>query len=162
MRGRRAEFDLWPPSYRPDRAWVFAHNEIVVRARPQRAWTSLIDATGWPTWYVNARRVRILGPEDRLRYGVRFRWVTFGTTVTSTVDLFEPPSLIGWRWSGRGSAGYHVWVLCPEGEGTRIVTEETQVGPGPRLLRAALQPTLSLSHEVWLASLERTISRRPS
>jgi hypothetical protein len=77
------------------------------------------------------------------------------------VDLFEPPNLIGWRWRGRGSAGYHVWVLRLEGGGTRIVTEETQIGPGPRPLRAVLQPTLWLSHEVWLASLEWTISWRP-
>jgi uncharacterized protein YndB with AHSA1/START domain len=160
MTPRDAEFDRWPPSYQPDRAKVFAHNEILVGAPPERPWEWLVRANAWPRWYVNARRVRILNDDERLQDGTRFGWVTFGTSVQSTVDIFSPPYMLGWRWRGRGSDGYHVWLLQPHPGGTRVVTEETQFGPGPSVLRALLAPTLWLSHEIWLRSLARNTERR--
>lgn len=158
------EFLGWPPSCQPERCSVVDHAERLVRQPAAALWPHLVRAGGWPRWYANARRVRVESDLPVLQQGVTFHWRTFGTEISSTVDLFEPPHALGWSWQGSTASGYHVWLLQPQaddGRVTRVVTEETQRGPGPRLLHRQLRPALHLSHVVWLHGLERRARRGP-
>ncbi|WP_158264169.1 SRPBCC family protein [Amycolatopsis sp. CA-126428] len=38
---------------------MYARNEGIVTASPERVWQALTDAEAWPRWYRNARRVHI-------------------------------------------------------------------------------------------------------
>jgi predicted patatin/cPLA2 family phospholipase len=161
-----SEFTEWPHPERPQGAKVFAHNERIVPAPPERVWDLLVTAQGWSEFYANAHFVALEDPQQhRLRSGSVFRWVTFGLPLTSEVDPCHRPLQIGWRWYcrwwGTGAHGYHIWLLEPHELGTRIVTEETNRGVLPSLLSPVLQPMLWLAHNYWLRQLARRASRPP-
>ncbi|MDQ3761006.1 MAG: SRPBCC family protein [Actinomycetota bacterium] len=162
------ELTGWPAGEHPDNAAVFAHNERIIPAPPERVWELIVAVQDWSKFYANARFVALGDPaQEHLRPGSVFRWVTFGVPITSEVDSCEPPVRIGWRWWGRGprgydlAHGYHGWLLEPHERGTRVVTEETQCGFGPVLLRPILQWLLPLGHDYWLRQLARRASRPP-
>ncbi|MGH3853397.1 MAG: SRPBCC domain-containing protein [Pseudonocardiaceae bacterium] len=155
-----SEFDQWPRGEQPQGAQVFAHNERIIPAPPELVWNLLVDAQGWSEFYANAQFVELADPQQHdLRSGSVFRWVTFGMPLTSLVDPCKRPLLIGWRWHcswwGRGAYGYHIWLLEPREQGTRVVTEETQRGVLPGLARPIMRPLLWLAHNYWLRQLAR-------
>jgi hypothetical protein len=141
---------------------VFAHNERIIPAPPERVWDLIVAAQGWSDFYANAQFVELVDPQQhRLRHGSVFRWVTFGLPLTSEVAPCEPPNLIGWRWWGLGAYGYHVWLLESHEFGTRIVTEETQLGGLIRLVRSLMRRALPLGHGYWLRQLARRATLPP-
>jgi hypothetical protein len=166
--GDRSEYRGWPDDEAPAGARVFAHNERIVPASPAVAWDWLVHAQGWSDYYANAQFVDLAGGprEHELRRGSVFRWVTFGLPVVSVVDECVAPGTIGWRWHARrfprAAHGYHIWILEPHEYGTRIVTEETQRGPLPMLLRPLLRRVLPLGHAYWLRQLARRAARGPA
>lgn len=155
------ELGGWPGDCDPrDRAWVFAHNEVVVASTPEDVWSRLVAAERWPSWYANARFVKT--QNDRpLALGVEFTWVTFGLPIRSVVVECQEPYSIGWCWKSRGWAGaawgYHGWRLerRDPGSGTRVITEEAQRGLLPWALQPVLGPTLFAGHFLWLHDLAK-------
>ena len=144
----------WPPGHSPEGAPVFARNEGTVSIPPEQVWQLLIDATSWPQWYRNARKV-VLDRGDRLGPGSSFRWTTFGLRVRSTVTAFEPHSFLAWDGRALGSSGYHRWLLEPTADGgTRVVTEEVQTGVSARLLGWWMRPGLLREHQHWISQLD--------
>lgn len=157
-----SEFDQWPPEEQPRGAQVFAHNERIVPAPPERVWNLLVEAQGWSEFYANAHFVELADPrQHRLQSGSVFRWFTFGFPLTSEVSPCKRPLRIGWRWWCRGAHGYHGWLIEPHALGTRIITEETQRGVLPGLTRPIMQPLLWLAHNYWLRQLARQATRPP-
>jgi Polyketide cyclase / dehydrase and lipid transport len=155
------EFDGWPGGRAPADAHVYAHNELFVPAGAERIWAWLVHAARWPSWYPNAWRIR--SPAGPLAAGSVFTWITFGLPITSTVDLADQPRAIGWQWQSRwwpGAAyGYHIWLLQPQGDGCRVVTEETQRGALPRFFSPVLTFALLRAHGMWLRRLSRNAAR---
>src|SRR5271155_2274430 len=49
----------WPAGFEPQKADLFAHNDLIINAACERVWTHIIDATRWPTWYLNSKDVEI-------------------------------------------------------------------------------------------------------
>src|SRR6202789_413776 len=47
----------WPTGFEPEKADLFAHNDLVINASCERVWTHIIEATRWPTWYPNSKEV---------------------------------------------------------------------------------------------------------
>jgi uncharacterized protein YndB with AHSA1/START domain len=86
----------WPQGLEPRSVDVFVHNEGWIDAPPEIVWTNLIDAAQWPSWYANSADVRIEGGQSKLAKGISFNWKTFGFSIRSTVDVFEPDREIGW------------------------------------------------------------------
>ena len=145
----------WPPGFAPDQSSVFAHNEIAIAAPPERVWRWLVRAARWPDWYTNSSNVTFLsaGSPD-LAPGLRFRWKTFRSTITSRVLVFEPPRELGWDAHGLLTA-YHGWLIEPDRAGCRVITEETQNGIVPTLGWWYLRPMLERGHQNWIESLQR-------
>ena len=103
--------------------------------------------------------MRVEGGGD-LRPGTTFRWTTFGVAGTSTVTTFDrTDGRLGWTWRSPGARGYHLWSLRPDPAGTRVVTEETQRGPLPRLAGPVLGRVMHAGHAAWLRGLARSASR---
>jgi hypothetical protein len=146
----------WPERYDPRNAPVHVRNELRTTAVSAALWPWLVRATLWPTWYANSRNVRFLDrPGPELELGARFRWRTFGVTVTSLVAEFVPNERIAWSAVGVGVDCYHAWLFTPEPFGCRILTEETQYGALARLGSLLLPWRMSRHHQRWLEGLSK-------
>ncbi len=143
----------WPVGLSPREGQVFAHNELTVDVPAAAIFRHLVRATAWPSFYGNARRIRLAGGGDELAPGVRFTWWTFGVPVTTVVDAFEVDRYLAWSGSGLGSRGHHAWLLEPTPGGCRIVTEEVQRGASVALLAPLLRVGLRQQHQRWLEGL---------
>ena len=149
----------WPEGLDPRIGDVFSHNELTIDVPPEQVFRWLLRATAWPTFYSNARRIRLEGGGDELRLGTRFSWWTFGVPVTTTVDALEPGRYLAWSGTGLGARGHHVWLIEPTLGGCRVVTEEVQRGPMVALLAPLLRVGLRRSHQGWLEGLA-VVARR--
>ena len=144
----------WPDRFRPERVPVHVRNEADIEARPERVWSWLIRASGWATWYPNSRDVRLSDGARDLGPGVEFRWKTFGASLVSRVEEFEAPSRLAWSARGIGVDVYHAWLLEARGEGTHVLTEESQYGALARLDHVFRPNRMSQGHALWLRNLE--------
>ncbi|MFZ0659760.1 MAG: SRPBCC domain-containing protein [Candidatus Binataceae bacterium] len=145
----------WPAGFEPEKSSVYARNEIVIAAPPERIWRWMIRAGRWPEWYSNSSDVEFLGGNSPdLAPGTEFKWKTFGATITSRVIVFEPPREIAWDARGILTA-VHGWTIEPAGAVCRVITEETQNGILPKLAWWYLRPMLERGHQHWVESLKR-------
>lgn len=156
--------NAWPTDYDPSDCPVHAYNEIRTDLSPEQLWPVLTDATAWPDWYNNARKVAIQGKHDRLADRVTFTWITFGLPVISTVQEYTPLRRLGWVGKASlGSIGYHRWDIRPTPEGgSLIVTEEVQKGPMARLLGTMVRRSIERQHQNWLEGLVRVAAQARS
>ncbi len=146
----------WPQGMEPKRAPVYARNEIKIDADIAKIWKWLCRAGLWPTWYTNCAWLKFengAGPD--LAPDSKFTWKTFGTRVRSQVRVFEPMRALEWDARAIGLRAYHGWSLEQTVDGVWVVTEETQKGPLPMVLRWYLRPTLYRGHQKWVESLRR-------
>jgi uncharacterized protein YndB with AHSA1/START domain len=150
----------WPEGYEPERSPLDVRNEIRIGASPEVVWAWLVRAERWPSYYRNSARVRVEGGGD-LRPGVRFSWWTFGTRVRSQVREFEPPERLAWDAKEIGASGYHAWLLRPDGDGCRVLTEETQRGPSMAVGAFVVAPLMRRFHQRWLEGLARVAEGGP-
>jgi uncharacterized protein YndB with AHSA1/START domain len=144
----------WPDYYRPHNCPVHVRNELDMAATQERVWAWLTRANLWPTWYANSANVEIIeGAGPALRMGTRFRWKTFGVTITSTVLECVPGERIAWDAHALGIDAYHAWVLQPSAAGCLVLTEETQHGWLARLGKLFLPNRMHKFHQLWLEGL---------
>jgi hypothetical protein len=78
----------WPMGFEPEKADLFAHNDLIINASCERVRTHIIEATRWPTWYPNSKDVEIQGGDPVLRDRTVFRWTTFGLAIESKVHEY--------------------------------------------------------------------------
>ena len=146
----------WPSHFAPQNCPVHVRNELAMNAPPEHVWAWLVRATLWPTWYVNAANVRLLqGNGANLALGTKFRWRTFGVTITSTVLEFIPHERIAWDARAIGLEVYHAWLLQRTPQGCHVLTEETQHGALARLSNVVMPNRMYKYHQIWLESLAR-------
>jgi hypothetical protein len=86
----------WPAGFEPEKADLFAHNELIINASCGRVWTHIIEAGRWPTWYPNSKDVEMQGGDPVLRDGTVFRWTTFGLAIESKVHEYVSNQRLGW------------------------------------------------------------------
>jgi len=149
----------WPQGLEPRSVDVFVHNEGWIDAPPEIVWTNLIDAAQWPSWYANSTDVHIEGGQSKLAKGISFNWKTFGFSIRSTVDVFEPDREIGWSGDNPSFKVHHAWVLVPERGGTRVITEETQKGAGAIKFRLEQPNAMYDGHDWWMSALKARSER---
>ncbi|MBD9358687.1 SRPBCC domain-containing protein [Methylomonas albis] len=145
----------WPEHYHPQNCPVHVRNELDMAAKPEQIWAWLVRAPLWPNWYVNSANLRLLETAGtELKPGTRFRWKTFGITITSTVLEYVPNERLAWDAKGLGVDAYHAWLLRPSTNGCDVLTEETQHGWLACLSQLFLPNRMSKYHQIWLESLQ--------
>ena len=146
----------WPPKADPGKSPVHARNVILIAADPTTIWSVLIRAPQWPEWYPYSADVRILPDGEELGLGVRFHWRTFDVAVRSQVEEWQPYQRIAWNAKAIFTSAYHRWTIFERDANgfTQVVTEETQRGLVPTLLRFFLMPQLRRQHRTWLQRLK--------
>jgi hypothetical protein len=150
----------WPDGLRPTEADLFAHNEIVIDATPERIWQRLIAATDWPNWYINASNVVVNDPSELLADGVTFDWTTFGLEISSTVVEFVQSARLGWYGRGKGLQAYHSWLLVAREHGTYVVMEEIGLGDAAKQLAQTDPGRMHTGHDLWNLSLKFVCENR--
>jgi hypothetical protein len=88
-------------------------------------------------------------------------WRFLGATVRVTVKVCEPPRVLDWEGGANGVHAYHAWLLKPVPGGTLVLTQETERGPLPWLLRWYLRGALHGAHQQWLENLEGVAKNGP-
>jgi len=151
----------WPDQYHPDNCAVHVVNDIEMDVPVQAAWACLINATEWPNWYPNSANVRLLDPDKTtLDHGARFRWKTFGMTITCLVEEFKPYERLAWSSEQRGMKVYHAWLFEERESGCYVRTEETQNGIIPKLASKLMPGKMHKFHQIWLEELGKTAVMR--
>lgn len=146
----------WPDHYHPHNCPVHVRNTLDMDAPAERVWAWLTCASLWPSWYVNSANVQILdGTRSYLEMGTRFRWKTFGVTITSTVVEYVPNERIAWTGHSLGIDVYHAWAIGPSDRGCIVVTEETQHGWLARLSQRVMPNRMFNFHQLWLEELQK-------
>ena len=147
----------WPIGMEPEHSIVYARNEIVIPAEPERIWRWLCRAVRWPEWYSNCGWIRLRDEAGSdLAPGTHFVWKTFGVRLHSQVLIYDRCVELGWDATAFGLRAYHGWHFEVVDAGhTRVITEETQVGPLTTLGRWFLRRGLLREHQNWLEGLSR-------
>ncbi len=152
----------WPARFNPMTDAVFSYNEIFLPGvTPNEVFEVLISAKNWPNFYPNAEAVQ-LPTGEKLQAGMKFVWRTFATTQQSTVELFEPNQALGWTAESLGVHAFHRWILEPQNNGTRVITEECQNGFGATLAQTMMNPSLHATHQLWLEQLQSVVLPSPA
>ena len=152
----------WPDGSAPGECPVFVRNEQRIATPPDVVWQWLVRADLWPTWFRGASKVRFeQGGGPALAPGTRVTWRMLNATIRVQVVVCEPPHLLDWAGGANGVHAYHAWRLDADGTGTRLVTEETERGPLPWLLRWYLRGALHRAHQQWIESLARVAANGP-
>ena len=145
----------WPAHYHPDNCAVHVVNELDLDVTVEAAWACLIRATEWPEWYPNAANVKLLNTDNtELAQGVRFRWKTFGMTITCQVDEYVPFERLAWSSVSYGMRVYHAWIFEDRASRCYVRTEETQNGFIPKLAAKLMPGKIHKFHQIWLEELE--------
>ncbi len=146
----------WPERYLPEKSHVHAVNELTMDAPLENIWAWLVRAPLWPTWYVNSSKVKILeGPATDLALATKFRWKTFGASITSTVLEYVPGERLSWDAHGFGIDTYHAWVLQTTPNGIYVRTEEVQHGWVAHIAARLTPNRMHRYHQIWLEELEK-------
>jgi uncharacterized protein YndB with AHSA1/START domain len=151
---RRSVEIHWPEGDTPADADLFAHNEIIIDAPPEKVWEHLVAAAAWPQWYSNSADVVVNDPSELLGPDVSFDWSTFGLQISSTVAEFVPPFRLGWYGTGEGLHAYHTWLLVPHERSTYVVMEEIGRGDGAKQLARTNPGHMHRGHDLWNISLK--------
>jgi len=143
----------YPPGSEPAKCPVFVHNEIHIAAPPDAVWKKLVRPRQWPEWFPGAKNVD--APDADLAKGTKVAWNMLGARIRVQIEACEPGRVLEWRGGAAGVDAYHGWLLEPAGNGTRVVTDETEKGPLPWVLRWYLRGALHRAHQEWLECLAR-------
>ena len=151
----------WPDRYKPEATVVHARTELEMPVPSEAVWPWLVRAELWPTWYPDFADVVIEGGGPDLRAGSRFRWKTFGVTLSSRVEEFVEFERIAWSARSTGIDAYHAWLIEKRPSGCHVLTEENQNGLVARL-NNALRPTfMGRMQRVWLERLREKAKGGP-
>jgi Polyketide cyclase / dehydrase and lipid transport len=172
-RDQRSPDVHWSSTLSPERAEMFAHNEIEINAPCATVWNYLVQAELWPQWFPKCGKVEIKGGSPVLQKNTKFTWSGFDLPLENRFQAFPPPpdakviecvpeSRIGWVSYATSSIygpicdAYHNWFLVPTGaKKCHVVFEEVATGVAAVHARGNYPEVLHLSHQRWLEELKK-------
>ncbi|WP_412061382.1 SRPBCC family protein [Rubrivirga sp. IMCC45206] len=137
---------------------AIAAAEAYIDAPPSVVWSVQSNLREWPAWNSDVASLDVDGP---LAPGTEFKWTSGGTPIRSTIQEVERERRIG--WTGRAPLGIravHTWTFTPEGDGTRVRTEESFEGLLVRLFVGPMQKMLDGALGRSLSALKTEAERR--
>ncbi len=140
-----------------ENAPMTARKEILISAPVEKIWALETDINRWPEWQPGVSSAKL---EGGVAVGSIFRWKGQGMNITSTLQEVDPPRRIGWTGKAMGMQAVHVWTFEPQGDNTRVVSEESWSGWFARLLKLFDRHMLDKSAEKSLRVLKATAEQR--
>jgi hypothetical protein len=111
----------------------------------------------WPSWNPDVKSVTLQGP---VRPGSVFRWKSGPSSLTSTLQVVDPPREIAWTGTTMGIKAVHVFRFQANGGGTLARSEESWEGLIASLLKGYSRRTLDKGIHSVLAHLKVEAERR--
>lgn len=109
-----------------------ARKDIFIASPLEKVWAVLTDINRWPEWQPDVSSAKL---EGNLTVGTIFRWNAKGFSITSTIKELKLGQRIGWTGSSLGMKAAHIWILEQQGNGTRVIIEESLSSWFPRILK---------------------------
>jgi uncharacterized protein YndB with AHSA1/START domain len=134
-----------------------ADGELRIDADPETVFAVISAIDQWPSWYPDVKSVRLQGP---VQPGTVFRWKSGPSTLTSTLQLVDPPHEIAWTGTTMGIKAVHVFRFQAAGGGTLARSEESWEGLLARVLRGYSRRTLDKGIRSVLGHLKAAAERR--
>jgi len=110
-----------------------AEGELRIAADPQTVFAVISAIDQWPSWNPDVKSVGVEGP---VRPGTVFRWKAGPSTLTSTLQVVDPPREIAWTGTTMGIKAVHVFRFQASDGATLARSEESWAGLLGSLLKA--------------------------
>ena len=131
--------------------------ELRIAADPQRVFAEISAIDQWPSWNPDVKSVQLQGP---VQPGTVFRWKTGPSSLTSTLQVVDPPREIAWTETTMGIKAVHVFRFQANDRGTLARSEESWEGLLPSLLNGYSRRTLDKGIRGVFAHLKTEAERR--
>jgi uncharacterized protein YndB with AHSA1/START domain len=116
-----------------------ADGELGINADPQTVFSVISAIDQWPSWNPDVKSVTVQGPAQP---GTVFRWKAGPSSLTSTLQVVDPPHEIAWTGTTIGIKAVHVFRFQPGEGGTLARSEESWEGLLASLLKGYSRKTL--------------------
>ena len=136
-----------------------AQGDLQINADPQTVFSVLSAIDEWPSWNPDVKSVKLHGPVEP---GTAFQWKTGPGSITSTLQVVDPPNEIGWTGSTMGIKAVHVFRFESREGGTLARSEESWEGFIARLLKGYSRKTLDEGIRSILLRLKTEAEQRAS
>jgi uncharacterized protein YndB with AHSA1/START domain len=134
-----------------------AEGERQIAADPQTVFAVISAIDQWPSWNPDVKSVELQGP---VQEGTVFRWKSGPSTLTSTLQVVDPPHEIAWTGTTMGIKGVHVFRFQANDVGTLARSEESWEGLIASLLKGYSRKTLDKGIRSVLSHLKTEAERR--
>jgi uncharacterized protein YndB with AHSA1/START domain len=134
-----------------------ADGELAIDADPQAVFAVISAIDQWPAWNPDVKSVSVEGP---VQPGTVFRWKAGPSSLTSVLQVVDPPHEIAWTGTTMGIKAVHVFRFQPSGGGTLARSEESWEGLLPSLLKGYSRRTLDKGIRSVLEHLKSEAERR--
>jgi uncharacterized protein YndB with AHSA1/START domain len=134
-----------------------AEGELQIDADPQTVFSVISAIDRWPSWNPEVRSVTLKGP---VQPGTVFRWKAGPSSLTSTLQVVDPPHGIAWTGTTMGIKAVHVFRFQATNGGTMARSEESWEGLLASLLKGYSHRTLDKGIRSVLAHLKTEAERR--
>jgi len=134
-----------------------AEGELRIDADPQTVFSVISAIDRWPSWNPDVQSVTVQGP---VKPGTGFRWKSGPSTLTSTLQVVDPPHEIAWTGTTMGIKAVHVFRFQASDGGTLAHSEESWEGLIARLLKGYSRKTLDKGIRSILSHLKTEAERR--
>lgn len=134
-----------------------AEGGIHIAADPMTVFSVMSAIEGWPSWNQDIKSVKL---EGEVRPGTVFRWKSGPSSLTSTLQVVDPPREIAWTGTTMGIRAVHVFRFESRDGGTLARSEESWEGFLASLLKGYSRKTLEKGIRTVLAHLKAEAERR--
>ena len=134
-----------------------AAGETQIDANAQTVFAVLSAIDQWPSWNPDIKSVQVQGP---VRLGTVFRWKAGPSSLTSTLQVVDPPREIAWTGTTMGINAVHVFRFQAKDGGTLASSEESWEGLLASLLKGYSRRTLDKGIRSILTYLKTESERR--
>ena len=135
-----------------------AEGELRIDADPQTVFAVISAIDQWPSWNPDVKSVSVEGP---VQPGTVFRWKAGPSSLTSVLQVVDPPREIAWTGTTMGIKAVHVFQFRASDGGTMARSEESWGGPDrPGCSGGYSRKTLDKGIRSVLAHLKTEAERR--
>jgi uncharacterized protein YndB with AHSA1/START domain len=134
-----------------------ASGEALIDADPETVFSVISAIAAWPSWNPDVKSAELDGPVEP---GTVFRWKAGPSSLTSTLQVVDPPHEIVWTGRTMGIKAIHVFRFEARDGGTLARSEESWEGLIASLLKRWSRRTLAKGLDDVLAHLKDESERR--
>ncbi len=136
---------------------AIAEGRLQINADPQTVFSVIAAIAEWPSWNPDVTSVKI---DDPVEPGTVFRWKSGPSSLTSTLQVVDPPREIAWTGTTVTIKAIHVFHFEAKDGGTLARSEESWEGAIARLFKSLSRRSIDKAINNVLSHLKTEAERR--